>query len=132
MGVNKRCNRCNNVNKQCNKWPLIGGDRARTDDLMRAKHTFYLLNYTPFLKRQSYNHLTEILNIDAQQLLTEKPHKIKYRTVPIHTLLIDIHTSITSPGNIHTSLINIASDVWMLKSDVTMWKLTSLHTLLAM
>ena len=25
----------------------VGGDRARTDDLMRAKHTFYLLNYTP-------------------------------------------------------------------------------------
>ena len=96
-----------------------GGDRARTDDLMRAKHTFYLLNYTPFLKRQSYNHLTEILNIDAQQLLTEKPHKIKYRTIPIYTLLV-IHTSITSPGNIHTSPAILISDVWMLRSDVTM------------
>ena len=25
----------------------IGDDRDRTDDLMRAKHTFYQLNYTP-------------------------------------------------------------------------------------
>ena len=32
--------------------------------------------------------------------------------------LIDTHTSITSLFDIHTSLINIASDVWMSKSDV--------------
>jgi hypothetical protein len=25
----------------------VGGDRIRTDDLMRAKHIFYHLNYTP-------------------------------------------------------------------------------------